>query len=203
MWSDLEIMRLHVEAEFIHDAARPEKHPKNLTRVAMTKAFAPSFRHFQKDIEARLTSEGKREMNEHGQTVYRGYHEAVPWMFRAYIENAAFAPLVAEFRTWNWEWGYNEYLLELTDCLRRATEWSLLETLWAAVVAKRRTNYTRTRKAQKAVPETIPAELVTKTRDLLLESLYRIRGYASELQQESDEQKYTAMIAKLENERIP
>jgi len=160
--------------------------------------FTPSFRHFQKDIERYLESEGKRERNEHGQSVYRGYEPAVSRMFREYMEKDAFAPLVAEFRTWNWEWGYNDYLLELTASLQKTENWGLLKELWAAVVAKRRTNYNKTRKAQRAAPETIADSLVTKTRELLLESLYRLRHYASELQQDADAQVYEKMSARVE-----
>jgi hypothetical protein len=70
----------------------------------------PSFQHFQKDIERYLRNLGKAEKNEHGQTVYRGYDSAQSEMFRAYVENQALAPLVEEFRKWNWEWGYGDYL---------------------------------------------------------------------------------------------
>ena len=164
----------------------------------MKKAFTPSFQHFQKDIERYLESDGKCEKNEHGQTVYRGYDAAVSRMFREYMENGAFAPLVAEFRTWNWEWGYNDFLLELTERLQHARNWALLKELWAAVIAKRRTNYNKTKKAQRAVPERIPEDLVTKTRELLLESLYRLQGYASTLQQESDVRDYVEMISRVE-----
>jgi hypothetical protein len=87
--------------------------------------------------------------------------------------------LVAELRKWNWEWSYGDYLLELTSGLQRAGDWPLLKELWEAVVAKRRTNYNKTRTAQKSLPEKIPEELVMKTRDLLLESLHRLQGYAS------------------------
>jgi hypothetical protein len=162
------------------------------------KRFAPSFRHFQKDIERRLMSEGQCEKNEHGQTVYRGYPAALSRMFREYIENQAFAPLVAELRKWNWEWSYSDYLLELTECLREGRHWPLLNELWAAVIAKRRTNYNKTKKAQRAVPDRIPEDLVTKTRELLLESLHRLHGYASELEQESDVREYVEMISRVE-----
>jgi hypothetical protein len=164
----------------------------------MNKAFIPSFQHFQKDIERYLKSEGKCERNEHGQTVYRGYQAAVAQMFRAYIEKEAFAPLVAEFRKWNWEWDYNDYLLDLTARLQEARNWPLLKELWVAVIAKRRTNYNKTKKAQRAVPERIPEKLVTKTRELLLDSLYRLRSYASELRQESEVGEYLQMITRVE-----
>ena len=160
----------------------------------MNKSFSPSFQHFQKDIERYLTSEGKREKNEHGQTVFRGYPAAVALMFRTYMDKEAFAPLVAEFRTWNWEWNYDDYLSELTAGLQQRRDWPLLKELWAAVVAKRRTNYNKTKKAQKAVPEKISEELVTKTRVLLLDSLYRLQRHASELGHESDVGAYVEMI---------
>jgi len=161
-------------------------------------SFTPSFQDFHKDVERYLKSEGKCEKNEHGQTVYRGYPAALDQMFRTYIENEAFILLVGEFRKWNWEWSYNDYLFELTSRLKQKQDWRLLKELWAAVVAKRRTNYNKTKKAQKAVPERIPEELVTKTKDLLLESLYRLQQYASELGHEADVQEYSAMIVRVE-----
>ena len=164
----------------------------------MNGSFTPSFQHFHKDIERYLKSEGKCEKNEHGQTVYRGYPAALARMFRAYIEKEAFAPLVAEFRKWNWEWDYDDHLWDLTSGLQQARDWPLLKELWAAVIAKRRTNYNKTRKAQKSFPEKIPEELVTKTRDLLLDSLHRLQRYASELGHESDVEAHLEMIVRLE-----
>ena len=160
--------------------------------------FTPSFQHFHNDVERYLQSEGKCEKNEHGQMVFRGYQAAFALMFRTYMEKEAFTPLVAEFRKWNWEWGYDDHLLTLTLALHQARDWPLLKELWAAVVAKRRTNYNKTKKAQKAVPEKIPEELVTKTRELLLDSLYRLQRYASELGHESDVGAYVEMIARVE-----
>src|SRR5215467_796717 len=116
----------------------------------MNKSFTPSFQHFHKDIERYLKSKGKCETNENGQIVYRSYQASLDQMFRDYIEKEVFAPLVAEFRTWNWEWGYNNYLLDLTARLQDAGNWLLLRELWGAVIAKRRTNYNKTKKAQKA-----------------------------------------------------
>ena len=167
----------------------------------MNKSFTPSFQHFQKDIERYLKSEGKCEKNDRGQSVFRGYQGAVDQMYRAYMEKAAFAPLVVEFRTWNWEWDYNDYLLDLTAHLRDAGNWALLKSLWVAVVAKRRTNYNKTKKAQRALPEKIPEELVTKTRELLLNALYQLRIYASELRQEFEVAEYLEMIARVEQRR--
>jgi len=164
----------------------------------MKTSFRPSFQDFHKDVERYLKSEGTCEKNEHGQTVYRGYPAALARMFRTYIENEAFTPLVAEFRTWNWEWNYDDYLLELSSRLQQKHDWPLLKELWAAVVAKRRTNYNKTKQAQEAFPERIPEELVTKTKDLLLESLDRLHQYASEFGRESDIKEYSAMMVRVE-----
>jgi hypothetical protein len=119
-------------------------------------------------------------------------------MFRIYIEKEAFAPLVVEFRRWNWEWAYGDYLIELTDHLRRSKDWPLLKSLWAGVVAKRRTNYNKTKKARNRVPDEIPEALVEKTRGLLLDSLLQLRRYASELGREADIAEYVVMIGRVE-----
>ena len=166
--------------------------------TVMKTSFTPTLQHFHKDVESFLKSEGKCEKNEHGQTVFRGYPAALEEMFRTYMEKEAFAPLVAEFRKWNWEWGYDDHLLEITSGLQQKRDWPLLKDLWGAVVAKRRTNYNKTRTAQTSLPEKIPEELVIKTRDLLLESLHRLQRYASELGHESEVGAYLEMIARVE-----
>jgi hypothetical protein len=164
----------------------------------MTRSFSPSFQHFQTDIELYLKSEGKCEKNEHGQTVYQGYPAALSRMFRIYLEKGAFAPLVAELRKWNWEWNYGDQLFELTSGLQEAGDWPLLKELWAGVVAKRRTNYNKTKKARKEVPDKVPEELVTRTRELLLDSLRRLERYASALGHETDVGEYVEMIVRVE-----
>ena len=166
----------------------------------MSAAFTPSLKHLQRDVERYLESAGQCEKNEHGQKVYRGYQAAFAQLYRLYMEREAFEPLVAEFRKWNWEWSYDDHLVELTSALHRRRDWALLKELWGAVVAKRRTNYNKTRKAQRSGPDRIPEELVTKTRDLLLESLHRIQRYASELGQESDVADYVEMAARVEKQ---
>jgi hypothetical protein len=167
----------------------------------MNKSFAPSFQHFQKDIERQLKSEGKCEKNEYGQSVFRGYQAAVEQMFRTYMAKKAFAPLVVEFRRWNWEWGYNDYLLELSAQLQAAGDWPLIKQLWAAVVSKRRTNYNKTKKARKQVPDKVPEELVTKTRKLLADSLNQLLSYATAFQRETEVANYQLMIAKVEQRK--
>jgi hypothetical protein len=132
--------------------------PRQANRLPlMNKSFTPSFQHFQNDVEGYLKSEGKCEKNEHRQTVYRGYPAALAQMFRTYVEKEAFTPLAAELRKWNWEWGYNDYLLELSSGLQH-----------------------------------------NKTRNLLLESLYRLQQYASELGHEADVKEYVAMTVRVE-----
>jgi hypothetical protein len=114
--------------------------------TTMNRAFTPSFQNLQKDIERYLKSEGRSETNEHGQTVFRGYDAALAGLFREYMDKGAFVPLVAEFRSWNWEWGYNDFLLELTASLRKARNWQLLKDLWAGVIASGEPITTRRRK---------------------------------------------------------
>jgi hypothetical protein len=122
-------------------------------------------------------------------------------MFRLYMEQDALGPLVEEFRKWNWEWDYNGYLLELTARLRKLGDWPLLQRLWNGVIAKRRTNYNRTREARRAAPDKISQELAVKTQRLLLESLYQVRETASSLHQESAAAEYSSMIERVEKMR--
>ena len=86
----------------------------------------------------------------------------------------------------------------MTARLQEKRDWPLLKTLWLAVVAKRRTNYNKTRKARKSLPDKIPDELVTKTQVLLLESLRRLQEYASELGQAADVTEYAEMTGRAE-----
>lgn len=164
----------------------------------MNPSFTPTFGNFQRDVEQYLRNAGKVGRNEHGQTVFHGYEAARDLMFRSYLQRGAHAPLVAELRTWNWEWGYNDILMEVTDRLTQAGDWSLLRALWGAVIARRRTNYNKTRKAQRSHPAKIPEALVDKTRELLLESLYRLRTYAADLGRSADFHPYAEMIGRVE-----
>lgn len=169
-------------------------------KILMNQPFAPSCKHFQKDLVRYLKSQGKYEKNEYGQTVFYGnYDAALDGMFRHYLAAAAFTPLVDEFGNWNWEWVYNDYLLQLSDQLRSNGEWTLLKRLWGKVIAKRRTNYNDTRKVHSAVPEKVSEEDVAKTRELLLDALHRLRDYATDLQQQSDIGEYLEMIERVAN----
>lgn len=164
----------------------------------MPKSFTPSFKDLHKDIERYLKSEGKIEKNEHGQEVFHGYPAALSLMFQLYMDEEALVPLIAEFRKWNWEWGYNDFLLTLTARLAETKNWLGLKELWAAVIAKRRTNYNITRKLQKSHAQEIPESLLQKTRELLLESLQRFEAYAAQLGQESDIAEYLEMMERVQ-----
>jgi hypothetical protein len=165
----------------------------------MPNSFSPSFKNLQKDIERYLKSQGQCETNEFGQTVYRGYDAALKLMFDAYLKERAYGPLVKHFRNWNWEWSYNDFLLTLTARLEKAKDWPGLKELWAGVIAKRRTNYNKTRKARQTVPEKVPESLLQKTRKLLLESLNSLAAYAGRLGHEADIVDYVEMQSRVEN----
>jgi hypothetical protein len=96
---------------------------------------------------------------------------------------------------------FQHFQKDIERFLKNAGNWSLLKELWGAVIAKRRTNYNKTKKAQKAVPEKVSEELVAKTRELLLDSLYRLRSYAFELQKTPEVGEYFEMIARVEQQR--
>lgn len=165
----------------------------------MPKSFTPLFKDIQKDIERYLKSEGKYEKNEHGQGVYRGYDEALDLMFRLYMKEEAFIPLVMHFRKWNTEWGYNNFLLTITTALERVKNWLLLKDLWAAVIAKRRKHYNDTLKYRKLVPEKITESMLEETKQLLLEALKRLETYAINFGQQSDITKYLEMMERVQN----
>lgn len=164
----------------------------------MSKPFSPGFKNLRKDTERCLQCEGKREKNDHGQTVFRGYPEALDRVFRLYVQQRAWAPPVAKFRKWNWEWSYNGFLDELTGRLVDAREWDLLKGHWAGVIAKRRTTYNKTRQARKTAPGEVSEDLVTKTRELLLDSLGRLLRYALEVGKESEIGECLDIVARVE-----
>jgi hypothetical protein len=166
----------------------------------MPTSFTPSFKNFQKDIERYLKSEGKYEKNQQGQEIYRGYPAAVGFMFQLYMKEEAVTPLVAEFRKWNWEWSYNDFLLTLTAKLQETKNWPRLKELWRAVIAKRKTNYNITWKLRKSLPEKIPESTLQKTKELLLDSLQQFEAYAAELGHESDITEYLGMMARVQKD---
>jgi len=98
--------------------------PLRLKALALIPAdFVPSYRNLQADIERYLTSVGQREITKGGFIVFRDYEEALPLMFGRYIDHGILNPLVDHFRRWNWEFGDNDYLLQLTDQLVQTHDW--------------------------------------------------------------------------------
>lgn len=90
--------------------------------------------------------------------------------------------------------GVHDHFSELSIRLRKARDWVLLKALWAGVIAKRRTNYNKTKRARSAVPDKIPEELLTRTRELLLESLRGLQSCVSALDRNADIAESLAMI---------
>lgn len=160
--------------------------------------FQPSFKDFQKDIERYIISIGKRERTKDGMMIFWGYDDAQKLMFRRYLKHEAFGPLVAHFRSWNWEVGYNDYLLELTTALVIRQDWSCLQRLWDGVIAKRRKFYNDVWKIEKDEPGTLPSKTVIEAKERLLETLGRVQGFAEELGQPSDVDKYTEMMRRVQ-----
>lgn len=167
----------------------------------MTDDFQPSFKNFQQDIERYLISIGKREKGEDGMTVFWGYCDAQQMMFRRYLDHGAFNPLVTHFRSWNWEVGYNDYLLDLTTALVTRRDWPLLQRLWDGVIAKRRRFYNEVWKIEKDAPGTLPSKTVVESKESLLETLGRVKAFAEDLGQAGDADKYTKMTGRIQRGR--
>ena len=167
----------------------------------MTDKFQPSFDDFQKDIERYITSIGKRERLKDGKMIFWGYEDALKMMFRRYLEHGAFDPLVAHFRSWNWEVGYNDYLLELTTALVTRRDWPRLQRLWEGVIARRRKFYNEVWKIEKDDPGTLPSKTVVESKELLLETLGRVKAFAEDLGQPEDADKYTKMMGRVQRGR--
>ncbi len=159
----------------------------------MTKPFKPSFKTLQKDLENYIKHKGRCDKNEFGQTVYHGYDAALALMFKSYIQEKAFDQLTDHFRKWNWEWNYDDYFTRLITTLERAKDWKNLKQLWEAVIAKRKTNYNKTRKAHQDVPDQVPETSVVKTRNLLLESLDDMRKCGKKFGTEKEIAQYLDM----------
>ncbi len=164
----------------------------------MPKPFTPSFKNLQKDLENYIKSQGKCEKNEFGQTVYHGYDAALSLMFKTYIKQEAFDSLTDHFRRWNWEWGYNNYFDRLTAALEHAKDWKNLKVIWSAVIAKRKTNYNKTLKVHRAVPDRVPESSVTKTRRLLIESIDDMRKCGSKFKKSGEISDYLEMKSRVE-----
>jgi hypothetical protein len=158
--------------------------------------FEPKFNDFQGDIECYLRHLGNTQTTKDGMVVFHGYDEALKWMFRQYIAVAAFDPLVAHFRRWNWELSYNPFLLGLTKSLAERQDWPRLKLLWDGVIAKRRKLYNDVRKIERRKPGALPADTVHQSRERLLETLRRVRSMSEEFGSPQDSEAYSQMIDK-------
>ena len=142
------------------------------------KQFVPTFKNVHRDIERYIEHSGKAEKRKDGFLVYHGYFAAQQLVVDQYLDERAYEPLVRHFRSWNWEVGDNDFLLDLTARLKRDGEWSLLETLWGSVISKRKKLYAEMRRLRKSDPELIPLDQFGEARGLLASSLERLRDLA-------------------------
>lgn len=163
----------------------------------MTDTFSPSFVKFQADIESYLVAQAKREKTKDGFIVFHGYDDALTVIFRRYLEEGAFDPLVAHFRAWNWQHSYNDYLLRLADALLRRRDWPLLGLLWSGVISKRRRLNDDIRKVERKTPGTVPASSVKASRERHIESLERVRAYSLQIGSAEDTQSYEDQLSKV------
>ena len=167
----------------------------------MRQDFNPAYKDFQKDIERYLISIGKREKSKDGMIVFWGYDDALKLIFQRYLDQGAFDPLVTHFKNWNWEVGYNGYLLELTAALLARRNWPLLQRLWDGVVAKQRKLYNQMWKIEKDAPGTLPSKQIIDSRELFLESLNRLIGFAEDIGEPGEMDKYAQMIERVNQGR--
>ena len=167
----------------------------------MTAEFQPAFKNFQADIERYIISIGKCEKSKDGFTIFRGYEDALKLMFRRYLDGEAFDPLVSYFRRWNWEWSYNDFLIELTTALSSRRDWPRLQLLWDSVVAKRKKNYNEIWKIEKDKPGAISSKTVAESKELLLDTLKRVIAFAEEFGGAEESAKYSVMIDRVRRGR--
>jgi hypothetical protein len=163
----------------------------------MNSPFQPKFEDFQDDIERYMHSHRTTHHAGDGTVVFYGYDDALKLMFRRYLDQAAFDPLVAHFRRWNWEVGYNEFLLGLTEALAERRDWPRLKHLWGGVIAKRRKLYNDARRIVRQRPAGLPPDTVQQIRDRLLDTLRRVRAISDELGTPEDSEAYSQMIEKV------
>ncbi len=162
------------------------------------KRFEPGFKDLQLDIERYLASIGKRDTRKDGMIVFRGYDDALKLMFDRYLEAGALAPLANHFRAWNWEYSYNDHLIELTSALKKAGDWPNLRVLWGeGVIRARRKLYNDMWKIEKNDPGTLKAESVTRSKEALLEALGDIGVMAEEFGTPEAVEKYAEMARKV------
>jgi hypothetical protein len=164
--------------------------------------FQPRFDNLQKDIERYLTSAGKYSKTPEGMIMFRDYEDTLKILFDRYIQHRAFAPLVSHFRSWNWEYTYNTFLVELTDALRADGDWPQLKRLWDGVVAKRRKLYNDLLKLRKRDPRAVTRESLVQARDRLVETLGRVREMSVQHGTVEDTDQYSRLVEKAAADRL-
>lgn len=161
--------------------------------------FEPGYKDFQRDIERYLTSIGQREKRPDGILVFRGYDDALSKMFRLYLDEGDLEPLVRHFRSWNWEYGYNDYLLELTEALKQQGDWPGLKLLWEKGVLRcRKKLYNDLRKLEKDAPDLFEPESLETATARLIEALEQIIALAEAFGSTAEVEEYQALVQKVE-----
>lgn len=159
--------------------------------------FDPRFDDVHKDVERYLTSLGKRTKRADGMIVFTGYDSGRDHVIALYFEREAWPPLVRYFRSWNWEQGYNKFLLRLSEELRKRRDWPHLRTLWEGVLSKRRVAYNAAWKMTRRDPAELGPEPLARARALLLETLERLAVFAGQIGTPEDGARYDAMIQRV------
>ena len=144
----------------------------------MAQTFKPNFKNVHQDIERYLNAIGQRQKTKDGFIVFHGYDDAREMMFERYLNEHAYEALVNWLRSWNWEKGYNDKLLRLTEALQRPEHWRLLKRLWDGVLAKRKSAYNAVWKVMKDDPTARLGAELENAKSLLLETLGRDLKFA-------------------------
>jgi hypothetical protein len=164
--------------------------------------FKPGFNDFQKDIERYLASTGRREKCDDGMIVFHGYDDALNKMFGWYLTKGALAPLAKHFRSWNWEYQYNDFLTGLTSALEEKRDWDNLHLLWEKGVLRcRKKMYNDIWKLEKDDPGTIKPTSYAEAKARLLKTLVDILLLAESFGSAGDIDRYRKMVQKVENGR--
>lgn len=164
--------------------------------------YEPAYKDFQRDIEHYLTSIGQREKRADGILVFRGYDDALQKMFQMYLEHGALEPLVKHFRSWNWEYGVNDYLLELTEALKQDGDWQGLKLLWEKGVLRcRKKLYNDLRKLEKNAPELFEPESLATAKARLIETLQQTIALAEVFGSTAEVEAYRGLLQAAEQGR--
>ena len=161
-------------------------------------AYQPSFMNVHRDIERYIEHAGQVERRKDGFLVYRGYDAAQQFVIDEYLKTKTYEPLVKYFRSWNWEVGDNDFLINLTDRLRDEREWGHLKKLWNGVISKRRQQFREMCRIHKQSAKVLTQDQMDHARNLLVSSLERLRDFATELNDVEEAQSLQKQIAQLD-----